>query len=139
MHPTTAPEIVEIIDVDAIDPGLDNDAPQDADKLSPFVPNHKQGMSSLDSTSAIERKLVSALVPEYASFETRGATLEAELNQSLQNSPEDTVYNADTGAFELAGKRKRLDAGAGESPLSKREKAGEGGDEEEDGQNLGSV
>ncbi|KAF1914351.1 hypothetical protein BDU57DRAFT_500624 [Ampelomyces quisqualis] len=135
MPSTIAPEIVEIIDVDAIDPGLDSNAPQDAQKLSPFVPNHKPGMSSLDSTGVIERKLVSALVPEYGSFETRGATdtvMQSELHQSLQDSPEDTIYNASMGTFEPAGKRKRQGDGPGESPLSKREKGGRVVDEAEE-------
>jgi hypothetical protein len=144
MPPTGAPEIVEIIDVDAIDPGLDHDASQDAEKLSPFVPNHKPGMSSLDSTGLIERKLVSALVPEYGSFETRGATstVMESVNQSLQDSREDTFFNISTGTFKPAGKRKRQGDEAGESPLNKREKGGQDCDElegrEVDSQESGS-
>jgi hypothetical protein len=113
LAPRGTPKIVEIIDVDALDTALDDshttqrhlEAPEKS-KLSPFKPNHKAGMSSMDSTGRLERTLFSALGEELGAFD------------SVADGPE---------GFESVGKRKRGGGLSGEmerSPVSKREKGG---------------
>ncbi|KAF2820441.1 hypothetical protein CC86DRAFT_305264 [Ophiobolus disseminans] len=141
MPPKRIPDIVEIIDVDAIDPTLSNDERLDATKLSPFKPNHKAGMSSLDSTARAEQNLYCALGAEFGGFDAHvndsdmglevaralGAPLDLHGGQSLSPIAKE---------FEPVGKRKRQGTLGGErdrSPLSKKERGGEvDGEEVED-------
>jgi hypothetical protein len=113
------PNIVEVIDVDAIDPTLSQEAPLDANKLSPYKPNHTSGMSSVDSTSRFERKMFSALGEELYGFDPQVDTTGMEPASPTVGARE----------FEPVGKRKRQGTLGGESPLSKKEKGSEDGDE----------
>jgi hypothetical protein len=132
---------VEIIDVDAIDPSLSPDVPIDTTKLSPYKPNHKPGMSSIDSTGRFEQNLFSALGEELASFDSRGdgTRLGPELldcTAAAADPSENTVLDPAASEFEPAGKRKRQGTLGGErdrSPARKKEKCGEAdGEDEED-------
>jgi hypothetical protein len=125
-----AATVIEIIDVDAIDTSLSPAAPLDTTKLSPFKPNHKSGMSSIDSTGRFEQNLFSALGEELASFESHGDRTKVGhelLNcaAAVGDDGEDTVLGAGTGELEPIGKRKRQGTLGGErdsSPASKKEK-----------------
>lgn len=129
-----APEIVEIIDVDAIDPGLDTETSLDATKLSPCQPQHKPGTSSIDSTIQIERKLMNAFDDEYGTCESL-PDMGPGLAQSLSGPAPTRVaglspmLNPNANEFEPAGKRKRQEMLGGEgsgSPMSKRETGSQG-------------
>jgi hypothetical protein len=125
-----APEIVEIIDVDAIDPGLDTETSLDATKLSPCQPQHKPGTSSIDSTIRVERKLMNAFGDTFGACESV-----PDMGPGLAQSPLPghmpsgmtgmSPLNPNANEFEPAGKRKRQDILGGNgngSPMSKREK-----------------
>jgi hypothetical protein len=128
------PAVIEIIDVDAIDaidPSLDNDIPLETTKPTPFMPSHKLGMSSIDSTGRIERNLYSALGPRYGGLGTQvdsTTNVEPELTPAPQNSSDlgaDMLLNASPDGFEPAAKRKRQCVSGEEvkeSPVSKRER-----------------
>lgn len=149
---TCIPSVVEIIDVDAIDPQLEADSVvPDTTKLSPFKPTHKQGMSSIDSTGRLEQQLFSALGEELASFEESidANGMGPELARAIGGSTTRTQSQPDYGASQTpldpeahafepggVGKRKRKgtlggdrDRDADRSPLSKKEKAVMGKDE----------
>ena len=147
MLPRSTPATVEIIDVDAIDPTLSNDPPLDAAKLSPFMLNHKCGMSSIDSTGRLERQLFSALGEELGSLDSHVDTtgMGRELTRALHRTtaPSDlsgsASLNPAASEFEPVGKRKRRGTLVGErdrSPVSKREKGGEADVEEFEEQNM---
>jgi hypothetical protein len=128
------PAVIEIIDVDAIDaidPSLDNEISLETTKPTPFIPNHKLGMSSIDSTDRIERNLYSALGPRYGGLGTQvdsTTNVEPELTPAPQGSSDlgaDMLLNASPEAFEPAAKRKRQCVSGEEvkeSPVSKRER-----------------
>jgi len=132
MPPKPVPDIVEIIDVDAIDPSLSNDTTFDATKLSPFKPNHKVGTSSMDSTSRLEHHLLNALGEElHGHSEMNAAGMGPDLAQALGGSaaPLDLSaspsLNPTASDFEPIAKRKRQGTLGGDrdrSPLSKKEK-----------------
>jgi hypothetical protein len=133
MPPKTVPDIVEIIDVDAIDPTLSNDTTFDATKLSPFKPTHKLGMSSMDSTARLEHHLFNALGDELRGHdsEVNTAGMGPELAQALSGAtaPLDLSgspsLNPTASDFEPVGKRKRQGTLGGDrdrSPLSKKER-----------------
>lgn len=132
MRTKAIPDIVEIIDVDAIDPDLSTDVPQDATKLSPYQPQHKPGMSSMDSTTRIERETRDALGVYLGAHSD--IDMGPELGHALRES---TVLgasprlNAGANEFEPAAKRKREGTEETESPVSKREKGGNPDVEEE--------
>jgi hypothetical protein len=141
MHSKPTPTPIEIIDVDAIDPNLDADEPTLAPttKLSSMQSSHKSGMSSVDSTVRIEQTLFSALRPEYSTFEPRVevADMGDQLEQAMHHSsPVGTPLNPNASTFEPAGKRKRRGTMGLGSPVSKREKGGDGDIEkvDEDGE-----
>ncbi|KAH3977879.1 hypothetical protein HBI81_100850 [Parastagonospora nodorum] len=122
------PDIVEIIDVDAIDPDLNAEAPIDATKLSPYQAQHKPGMSSMDSTTRIERETRDALgvyLDAHSDIdmgpELAHALRESTVVEGLGTSPR---LNTGTSGFEHAAKRKREVTQETESPVSKREKGG---------------
>jgi hypothetical protein len=137
MRPKGAPENVEIIDIDAIDPGLDTGTPLDVTKFSPFQTQHKPGMSSVDSTAHIERQTRNALGeflgapsdiemgPELA-HALRGSMVAEELGASPQLNPDATE-------FEPAAKRKRQATEGTGGPINKREKGGSPDVEEVEG------
>jgi hypothetical protein len=131
------PELVEIIDVDAIDPQLNTNPSLDDSKLSPFKPNHKPGasLSSIDSTGRLERQLFSALGEELGSFEHQIDTtgMGPELAQGLGGTTAHsdlsgtTMLNHTGNDFESSIKRKRQGTLGGErdpSPMTKKERAG---------------
>jgi hypothetical protein len=133
------PDVVEVIDVDAIDPGLDSNASLDHNKLSPFRPNHKLGasLSSIDSTGRLERQLFSALGEELGSFDQQIDTtgMGPELAQALTGGTTHsdisgtTMLNPAASDFEPTVKRKRQGTLGGDrdrSPMTKKEKAGFG-------------
>ncbi|KAF1831585.1 hypothetical protein BDW02DRAFT_556455 [Decorospora gaudefroyi] len=130
------PELVEVIDVDAIDPSLGSNASLDHTKLSPFKANHKPGasLSSIDSTGRLERQLFSALGEELGSFDQEMDTtgMGPELAQALGGGAThselsgSTILNSTTGDFEPPIKRKRQGTLGGDrdrSPTMKKEKA----------------
>ncbi|KAF1944678.1 hypothetical protein EJ02DRAFT_432261 [Clathrospora elynae] len=130
------PDLVEIIDVDAIDPNLRRNASLDNDKLSPFKPIHKSGasISSVDSTGRLERQLFSALGEELGSFDQHIDTtgMGSELAQALSGTTahselgNTSVLNPAASDFEPSIKRKRQGTLGGErdkSPMTKKEKA----------------
>jgi hypothetical protein len=133
------PDVVEVIDVDAIDPRLDSNASLDHNKLSPFKPNHKPGasLSSIDSTGRLERQLFSALGEELGSFDQQidTAGMGPELTQALTGGTTrsdlsgTTMLNPNASDFEPTVKRKRQGTFGAErdrSPMTKKEKAGFG-------------
>jgi hypothetical protein len=131
----STPKMVEIIDVDAIVPGLEA-SPRKVEtrKLSPFKTHHKSGMSSIDSTGRLERQLFSALGEELGSYDPpvdttsmappparglTGSVAHADLSGS-------TTRTAGASDSEVAGKRKRqIVEEQNGNPMSKREKGGE--------------
>lgn len=128
------PALVEIIDVDAIDPNLEAEVPLDSAKLSPFKPNHKSGMSSIDSTGRLERQLFSALGEELGSFEENidaagmGPELAMALGRTTAHSDlsGSTVLNPSASEFEPTTKRKRqgtLGTERDHRPMTKKERA----------------
>lgn len=128
MRPKAIPDIVEIIDVDAIDPDLSTEVPPDATKLSPYQPQHKPGMSSMDSTTRIERETRDALGVYLGAHsdidmgpELAHALRESTVVEGLGASPR---LEPRTSEFEPAAKRKREGTEETESPVSKREKGG---------------
>ncbi|KAI4953413.1 hypothetical protein J4E91_002260 [Alternaria rosae] len=140
------PDVVEIIDVDAIDPHLNINASFKSNKLSQFKPCHKIGesLSSIDSTGRLERQLYSALGEELGSFEHHIDTtgVGPELAQALGGA---TVHSDFSGSgmlnpsahdFELTIKRKRQSTLGGDrerSPMTKKEKADlRGGEDQEE-------
>lgn len=133
VRPRSTPKMVEIIDVDAIDPSLEASPPKDATKLSPFKSTHKSGMSSIDSTGRLERQLFSALGEELGSYDPpTDATMMAPppapgLTNSVAHTgvSDTTAWIAGASDPEAAGKRKRqvVEEQSG-SPMSKREKGG---------------
>lgn len=143
------PDLVEVIDVDAIDAHLATNTALDSTKLSPFKPCHKTGvsLSSIDSTGRLERQLFSALGEELGSFEHHmdNTGMGPELTQAIgggmaHSDVSGTVMlNPTASDFEPTIKRKRqvtLSHGDRErSPMTKKEKAelvgAEGQDEEE--------
>ncbi|CAN9321301.1 unnamed protein product [Alternaria sp. RS040] len=151
LHDTQSgiPDLVEVIDVDAIDAHLATNAALDGTKLSPFKPCHKTGvsLSSIDSTGRLERQLFSALGEELGSFEHHidNAGMGPELTQATgggmaHSDVSGTVMlNPTASDFEPTIKRKRqatLSHGDRErSPMTKKEKAelvdAEGQNEEE--------
>jgi hypothetical protein len=133
LPPKSTPAVIEIIDVDAIDPSLDDEPPLGNTKLTPFIPSHKLGMSSIDSTGRVERNLYSALGPKYGGLETRvESTTNAEPLLTQNDSSDlgaDMLLKASPEAFEPAAKRKRqsvFDEEGKESPVSKRERGSQG-------------
>jgi hypothetical protein len=135
----SVPDMVEVIDVDAIDPTLHSNASLDHNKLSPFKPNHKPGasLSSIDSTGRLERQLFSALGEELGSFDQQIDTtgMGPELAQALTGGTTHsdlsgtTILNPTASDFEPTIKRKRQGTLGGErdrSPMTKKEKAGFG-------------
>ncbi|EUC45801.1 hypothetical protein COCMIDRAFT_94496 [Bipolaris oryzae ATCC 44560] len=135
------PGLVEIIDVDAVDPTLNTTAVVDTNKLSPFKPSHKSriSQSSIDSTGRLERQLFSALGEELGSFDHHhhhqidttdmGPELmhalggDARTNSELSGS---AILGLAMSDFEPAVKRKRqgtLGGRSSGSPMSKKEKA----------------
>jgi hypothetical protein len=136
VRPKAIPDIVEIIDVDAIDPDLSMEVMQDTTKLSPYQPQHKPGMSSMDSTTRIERETRDALGVYLGAHsdidmgpELAHGLRESTVVEVLGASP---CLNAGTSEFEPAAKRKREGTEETESPVSKREKGGNPGVEEEE-------
>lgn len=139
------PDAVEIIDVDAIDPSLNEDVPQDTTRLSPVKSSHKSGMSSMDSTGRLERQLFSALGEELGSIgkDIDTTTTNPDLVQRVGDTSAHsevsggTSLNPPMGNADTIVKRKRQDTISGErdrSPMTKKEKAGQsgvGGDIEE--------
>ncbi|CAN9106682.1 unnamed protein product [Alternaria alternata] len=142
------PDLVEVIDVDAIDAHLATNAALDGTKLSPFKPCHKTGLSlsSIDSTGRLERQLFSALDEELGSFEHHidNTGMGPELTQAIGSGMAHSdvsgtvMLNPTASDFEPTIKRKRqvtLSHGDRErSPMTKKEKAelvrAEGQDEE---------
>jgi hypothetical protein len=125
------PGVVEIIDVDAIDPALDSNPPLDTTRLSPVKSLHKPGMSSMDSTGRLEQKLFSALGEELASFDSHvGHTdMSSALTDAFRVAASDLgarTYSVSLATEpEAVGKRKRQNTLGGDrdrNPLSKREK-----------------
>lgn len=121
------PSLVEVIDVDAIDPILVAETTADLAKLSPFKPAHKAGMSSISSTGRLERQLYSALGEELGSFEQRmhAADMGPELAQALAGMDTHRL-DSPVGESEPIFKRKRQGTLGGErdpSPTKKKEKA----------------
>ncbi|KAL5119756.1 hypothetical protein ACEQ8H_002362 [Pleosporales sp. CAS-2024a] len=136
-------DVVEIIDVDGIEAELldaattSMEAAAAAAKLSPFPRQHKAGMSSVDSTLRIERQTRNAL-DEYLGVQSdmdmaadvgHGHGLDesgvVEVNGRAGQGDEDGTES------EVGGKRKRREGSEGsESPLSKREKGGNGSAED---------
>ncbi|EOA91223.1 uncharacterized protein SETTUDRAFT_152366 [Exserohilum turcica Et28A] len=134
------PDLVEIIDVDAIDPSLDSNMAMDNTKLSPFKSSHKSGasVSSIDSTVRLERQLFSALGEELGSFDHHhridttgmgpelaqalgGGTVGAGGNPHSEVSASTTTLNPAASDFEPSIKRKRQGTLGGErdaSPMS---------------------
>lgn len=114
---------LEVIDVDAIDPGLTADLAN----MSPFKPSHKAGMSSVSSTGLLERQLYSALGEELGSFEQlAGNEMGPELAQASVggNRSELSESTLPNQVIELA-KRKRQGTLGGErdqSPIKKKER-----------------
>ncbi|RAR02133.1 binding post-transcriptional regulator [Stemphylium lycopersici] len=138
------PGLVEIIDVDAIDPSLDANESMNNSKLSPFKPNHRTGisLSSIDSTGRLERQLFSALGEELGSFDHQIDTtgMGPELAQALGGTKTHselsgtTLLNPTASDFEPTVKRKRQGTFGGDrngSPMNKREKAESGEAEEQ--------
>ena len=136
------PNLVEVIDVDAIDPHLTTNTSLDNTKLSPFKPCHKTGvsLSSIDSTGRLERQLFSALGEELGSFERHVDTtgMGPELAQALGGAAHSdlsgsTMLNPTASDFGPMIKRKRqVTLGHGDrerSPMTKKEKAELGGTE----------
>ena len=130
------PDVVEIIDVDAIDPHLNTNASFESNKLSPFKPCHKTGvsLSSIDSTGRLERQLYSALGEELGSFEHHIDTtgMGPELAQALGGVTAHSDFsgsgmlNPNAHEFEPTIKRKRQSTVGGSrerSPMTKKEKA----------------
>ncbi|KAF2846966.1 hypothetical protein T440DRAFT_482213 [Plenodomus tracheiphilus IPT5] len=128
------PALVEVIDVDAIDPQLDAHVAGDAAKLTPHKSTHRQAMSSIDSTGRLEQQLFSALGEELGSFEETidsngmGPELARAIGGSATHSDVSgtTLLNPSASEFEPTTKRKRqgtLDGDRDRSPLTKREKA----------------
>ncbi|KAF3002617.1 hypothetical protein E8E13_008859 [Curvularia kusanoi] len=124
----------EIIDVDAIDPNLAEEATADLAKLSPFEPGHKASMSSISSTGRLERQLYSALGEELGSFEQQinADGMGPELAQALSGTATRNVRKSSAALdptvreFEPAVKRKRRGTPSGEadsSPIKKKDKA----------------
>jgi len=140
------PDVVEIIDVDAIDPHLNTNASFESNKLSPFKPCHKTGvsLSSIDSTGRLERQLYSALGEELGSFEHHIDTtgMGPELAQALGGVAAHSdlsgsgMLNPNAHEFEPTIKRKRQSTLGGSrerSPMSKKEKADlRAGDDQEE-------
>jgi hypothetical protein len=137
-----APEIVEIIDVDAIDASLDTETSLDVTKLSPCLPQHKPNTSSIDSTIRVERKLMNAFGDAFGTCESL-----TDMGPGLAQSPLHghtpsgmtgmSPLNPNANDFEPAGKRKRQDilGGTGNgSPMSKREKGSQDVVEEDFGE-----
>ncbi|KAF2032943.1 hypothetical protein EK21DRAFT_59648 [Setomelanomma holmii] len=120
------PAAVEIIDVDAIDPCEDHIPPPDNDKLSPFQPNHKSGMSSIDSTALIERTLFNAL-GDFSTLDDHAD--HTDMRETVEETPglhgETTSTQSPNERGQVA-KRKRQDSlssAQDETPTSKREKS----------------
>ncbi|KAI4706536.1 hypothetical protein J4E89_008603 [Alternaria sp. Ai002NY15] len=140
------PDVVEIIDVDAIDPHLNTNASFESNKLSPFKPCHKTGvsLSSIDSTGRLERQLYSALGEELGSFEHHIDTtgMGPELAQALGGVTAHSdlggsgMLNPNAHEFEPTIKRKRQSTVGGSrerSPMTKKEKADlRAGDDQEE-------
>ncbi|KAI4648591.1 uncharacterized protein J4E78_008654 [Alternaria triticimaculans] len=140
------PDVVEIIDVDAIDPHLHTNASFESNKLSPFKPCHKTGvsLSSIDSTGRLERQLYSALGEELGSFEHHIDTtgMGPELAQALGGVAAHSdvsgsgMLNPNAHEFEPTIKRKRQSTLGGSrerSPMTKKEKADlRAGDDQEE-------
>jgi hypothetical protein len=131
------PELVEIIDIDAVDPQLNTNPSLDNSKLSPFKPNHKPGasLSSIDSTGRLERQLFSALGEELGNFEHQMdmTGMGPELTQALDSTTAHsdlggtTMLNHTASEFESSIKRKRQGTLGGErdrSPMTKKERSG---------------
>ncbi|KAI4674067.1 uncharacterized protein J4E88_008534 [Alternaria novae-zelandiae] len=137
---------MEIIDVDAIDPHLNTNASFESNKLSPFKPCHKTGvsLSSIDSTGRLERQLYSALGEELGSFEHHIDTtgMGPELAQALGGVAAHSdlsgsgMLNPNAHEFEPTIKRKRQSTLGGSrerSPMTKKEKADlRAGDDQEE-------
>ncbi|KAH9863592.1 hypothetical protein J1614_009524 [Plenodomus biglobosus] len=130
----SVPALVEIIDVDAIDPQLDENTAIDTEKLTPVKSAHRQGMSSIDSTGRLEQQLFSALGEELGSFEESIDTngMGPELARAIGGSVDQsefsgtTLLNPSANEFEPTSKRKRQGTIGGDrdrSPMMKREKA----------------
>jgi hypothetical protein len=126
----TRAQPVEVIDVDAIDQRISHAT----EKLPYFRPNHKSGMSSIDSTVRLERTLYSALGEELGSFSHQMDTTDMgpELAQALTGtlvSAEHTDRSSTSSAatdFDGVAKRKRqgtLGGERGRSPTTKKEKS----------------
>ncbi|KAH7086363.1 hypothetical protein FB567DRAFT_497466 [Paraphoma chrysanthemicola] len=122
---------VEIIDVDAIERPPDPKPSSDTSKASPAKSFHKAGVSSMDSTGRLERKLYSALGEELASFDSHDHTdMSQELAGALRLDASQISGHAAsvllTQDHEQVGKRKRCTPLDGDrerqSPMSKREK-----------------
>lgn len=151
--------LVEIIDLDPIDPHLAEIAPQtDISKFSPTKSMHKSG-SSIDSTIRLERTLLSAIDAELRSYEDQEHRTNQTCDPTIDHVPElghaldaiDTMHldhfsgstlmtaerNFPCGSESVA-KRKRDDTSlsgeADSSPLAKKEKATCGDDREEEHQ-----
>lgn len=148
------PDLVEIIDVDALDPDLNITATEaNMNKPSPFQPTHKSdaSISSTNSTVRLERQLFSALGEELGSFDHRHhhhmdtTDMGSELAQALcaanthsERGGSVVLESLTTSDFEPTGKRKRQGTLGGErsgSPMSKREKA----EEQEQEERVGMV
>ena len=124
---------IEVIDIDAIDPQISHDA----EKLPYFRPSHKPGMSSIDSTMRLERKLYSALGEELGSFDHQVDTtiMGPELAQALTGTVMQTEHTDKSSTSpaatdsDSAAKRKRqgtLGGERGRSPMTKKEKSKQG-------------
>ncbi|USP79223.1 mrna binding post-transcriptional regulator [Curvularia clavata] len=147
----TIPDLVEIIDIDAISPDLTTNANANtaiagvgAAAPSPFKPTHKPAtsLSSTDSTVRLERQLFSALGEELGSFDHHIDTaglMGPELAQALggvnthSEISGSVALDSTASDAEPAGKRKRGSTLGAGSPLSKREKAELVGEQEERG------
>lgn len=139
-------DVVEIIDLDAIDPHLSTNASFESNRLSPFKPCHKTGvsLSSIDSTGRLERQLYSALGEELGSFEHHVDTtgMGPELAQALGGATAHSdlsssgMLNPNAHDFEPTIKRKRQSTLGGDrerSPMTKKEKAdSRAGDDQEE-------
>lgn len=116
------PAAVEIIDVDAIDPDLDNDthAPTlDVTKLSTRGSSHTKGTSSTNSLGSVERKVITYVGAEVSRTETTSHGTE----QDIEVDSDTIAVSLGGNVYETAGKRKRR--GMVDSPgVRKREKAG---------------
>lgn len=119
-HLPTIPamEIVEVIDIDAIDPSPTPNPAMHTETYSRTSAKHKSSTSSIDSTGRIERQLFSALGEELGSFEQHVniPSLRHDVTQAFVDSVASVPIDGSTSLpstipceLEVTGKRKRKD------------------------------